>query len=561
MCRSKLRSWRSWRSSSSSGSAPADGFGLLRTSTLPQSPAACTRTTGAPGSASSPRTRLEQPPMRTVPYTSTGMPSGTMMSMPPISAVARMSTTGERMIACRRSIFAPPQMAKADSSGATSQRPRTLVPDMIATTDRRPGTGTGAAAGPGRRLAAAGVAAAVEPWRPRPAGRGRRRAGAPADRPGAGARSAAVVARQAASARSENSSRVSRPAPVWMRSWSITDWRSASPIRSAAGGPPRSPPVSADSDTRASLPPVAPRLSRPCPPSRRGHRRRQELAARAGQQPAVRDHARPSVVMSGAGRHRGLHPNEEVLALGRGLVEAHEEVEARRHPLRRAVRRPLPRVDLRGRRPAHRVEHDDEAGRVDQRVVEGGGGLEAEPPLGHRRQRARAAASRRASAAAGCRGCPRSGTGSRCRPPAWRSSIVGRSSGPATSGMAVSSCSSARQVVGRRTRRGASAIGPVALGHATRASASARRVRRRLRTSSCTSSKAAACEVVDGERGRDRELGRPRRPPAAGSPRCSRRSAPRSPSRPRASPCSGRRPRHRGVPVEIAHHPPCTAPA
>ena len=75
--------------------------------------------------------------MSTIPSSSTGMPSGTTTSTPPMIAQAVTSTTRSSITACRRSTLTLPQNANAVIRPGARQRPRAAVPPMMATNRRR----------------------------------------------------------------------------------------------------------------------------------------------------------------------------------------------------------------------------------------------------------------------------------------------------------------------------------------------------------------------------------------------------------------------------------------
>jgi hypothetical protein len=153
-------------------------------------------------------------PMNPEPSTCTAMSSGTMISMPAITASARISVSRSVRIASRRSSCTPPQNAKTLNRAGTTQRPRRSKPD-ITTIDRRRRPGMP----PTSSRAAGALAGASDVARSRVSGRS----------------SACVVEVYAACSRSSSSSMVIRPSAAASRSRSATRSRSASEARSSTG--------------------------------------------------------------------------------------------------------------------------------------------------------------------------------------------------------------------------------------------------------------------------------------------------------------------------------------
>ena len=67
------------------------------------------------------------------------MPGGTMMSTPPMRAVAWIVTSGQGNTASRRSMIDAPQNATADTSGGTCHRPLARLALMMPTKERAGG--------------------------------------------------------------------------------------------------------------------------------------------------------------------------------------------------------------------------------------------------------------------------------------------------------------------------------------------------------------------------------------------------------------------------------------
>ena len=143
------------------------------------------------------------------PLTSTGTPSGTTTSTPPMIATAVMSMIDPVSSAWRRSTLALPMSANALTWSAGRQRPLAWPPLMMPITDDVVGRrGTGVATGAPEPVKAGGAANG---------------------RPSRAVRSAVrVVDSKATPTRSANSSSVMVPSPQWLRRMATTCSRSAS---------------------------------------------------------------------------------------------------------------------------------------------------------------------------------------------------------------------------------------------------------------------------------------------------------------------------------------------
>ena len=196
-CRRCLRfSSRRARSSSS--------LFLLRTMTDPMKATARTLMTGVPGmTGTSASLESSTEPMNGRPDTWTSIPSGTMISIPPMKAMAAMWTSGPWNSASRRSISAPPMKAMAVVFSLVRHRPLVLPWLMIPMTHRR---ALRRAIG---RACDTGTAGIGSPRSTRSS-------------------SPHVCAAKTSSSRSENSSRVRRPSVQCSRKIPMTVFRSAS---------------------------------------------------------------------------------------------------------------------------------------------------------------------------------------------------------------------------------------------------------------------------------------------------------------------------------------------
>ncbi len=170
---------------------------------------------GEPGTIGTSRIFRLRPPMKEKPRSSTSKPSGTMTLIPPQKAKAVISTSGPSISARLRSRSQPPMMATALVRIPMRQRPRVEWPLMTATCQR--------------------LALCVETtwaWAVPAAGSGTTGRSAMT-----ASSSPRVLASRAAPIRSENSSRVRRPATTCSRSMVTVRSRSASATRMDSSEP------------------------------------------------------------------------------------------------------------------------------------------------------------------------------------------------------------------------------------------------------------------------------------------------------------------------------------